>query len=77
MEVRRVRSLTTLLLLLIQDSGGRGQEVDGWGQEDVGRRLEGEGKSRSVLIQIEDTARQPYNCTAFLDTLEVRRFHFA
>ena len=74
--MRVVRGLTILLLLLIQDSGGRGQELERLGQEDMGRRPGGEGRSRSVLIQIEDTARQPYNCTAFLDTLEVRKIQF-
>ena len=71
-----MRAITTLLLILIQDSGGRGQELEGLGQEDMGRRPGGEGRSRSVLIQIEDTAKQPYNCTAFLDTLEVRKIQF-
>ena len=75
MGVRGVRGLITLLLLLIQDLGGRGQELNGRGLEDMGRSLAGEGKSRIVVIQIEDTTRQPYNCSAFLDTLEVRRIH--
>ena len=60
MVVRRVKGDTTLLLLLLlmQDAGGRTQG--------------GGGRSRSVVIKIEDTVRQHYNCTAFLDSLEVR-----
>ena len=58
--VRSVKGDTTLLLLLllVQESGGR--------------RLKEGGRSRSVVIQIEDTVRMRYNCTAFLDSLEVR-----
>ena len=91
-----MRSLTILLLILIQDSGGRGQEVEGRVQEDIGRgqggearrqegdekreedvrnRQKAEGGTRtSVVIEIEEIVRQPYNCTAFLDTLEVRKY---
>ena len=60
MVVRRVKGDTTLLLLLLimQDSEGRMQEKG--------------GRSISVVIQIEDTVRMQYNCTAFLDSLEVR-----
>ena len=59
MVVRRVKGDTTLLLLLLlmQDSEGRRQRQ--------GRR------SRSVVIQIEDTVKMQYNCTAFLNNLEV------
>ena len=64
MVVRKVKGNTTLLLLLLvmQDSGGR--------------RQGGGGRSRKLVIQIEDTVRQHYNCTAFLDSLEVRNQSF-
>ena len=96
-----MRAITTLLLILIQDSGGRGQEVEEKVQKDMGRGQEGDGRRQeavgkrpedvrsrqkiedsflrtggrrnSVVIKIEENVRQPYNCTAFLDILEVRR----
>ena len=98
--MRGVRAITTLLLILTKDSGGRGQEVEERVQKDMGRWQGGEGRrqeadgkrpedvrsrqkvegrllrtggtSKNVVIQIEEIVRQPYNCTAFLDILEVR-----
>ena len=60
MVVRRVKADTNLLLLLLLM------------QDSEGRRQGGGARSRSVVIKIEDTVRQHYNCTAFLDSLEVR-----